>query len=219
MKDLRSCAKAFLAAYEGEDVRLEECVNLAGPLAELYKTQPSAMRYEMQVGKMAHVGDIARRFREARGMYYNAEKGLNACGRGFLMRENGCYLMALIDCVELCSEQLYEHYRALIDIFRESMRGLLRWQDKKTGLFHQVIDQPEGDSVDLCGSAMAAYALYKAVRLGVLDGEKYLPIADGMFESVANGLPADKSVEMETAGACLKMCSEYLLKEGEAYEA
>lgn len=213
MKDLRSYAESFLAACEGLDVEFDACASLTSPLACMYKDQPSAMRYEMECNKMANLGDVVRRFKDARSLYYDAQKSLNACGQGFLARENGLYLMALIDCVELCSEQLYEHYRALIDIFRESMRGLLRWQDEASGLFFEVIDQPagEGNGADVCGSAMAAYALYKAVRLGVLDGEKYLPIADSMFESVSECIPVGEAKTSELTGVCLKVCSEYLL--------
>lgn len=184
----------------------------------LYMAQPFYMQYEMQFGKMEHVSDIAQQFKNVRKYLYDAQKGLNyhaydeakiqfwadketGLSKNFWLRSTGWYLMALIDCIDLCSEQLYEHYRALIDIFRESLRGLLRWQDEKTGLFYQVIDRAdvEDNYLETSGSAMAAYALLKGVRLGVLDEEKYLPAGRRVFE----GLVQHKLVSGENGAQAL----------------
>ena len=189
----------------------------------LYMAQPFYMEYEMRYHKMENIGDIAQQFKNVRRWLYDAEKGLNyhaydearvqfwadketGLSQNFWLRSTGWYLMALIDCIELCSEQLYEHYRALVDIFRESMRGLLRWQDEETGLFYQVIDRAdvEDNYLETSGSAMAAYALYKGVRLGVLDTEKYLPIADRAFEGlVQHKLVAGEDGKVHLADICL----------------
>lgn len=171
----------------------------------LYMAQPFYMQYEMQFGRMSNVSDIAQQFGNVRRWLYDEEKGLNyhaydeakvqfwadketGLSKNFWLRSTGWYLMALIDCIDLCSEQLYEHYRAMVDIFRESMRGLLRWQDEETGLFYQVIDRADvtDNYLETSGSAMAAYALLKGVRLGVLDAEKYLPAAKRVFEALVS---------------------------------
>lgn len=74
-----------------------------------------------------------------------------------------------------------------MDIFRESLTGLLRYQ-AEDGLFYQVIDHPEaeGNYTETSGSSMVAYALMKGVRLGILDPEKYLPIGQKVFEAIVN---------------------------------
>ncbi len=170
----------------------------------LYMAQPFYMAYEMRFDHMANVEDITRQFRNVRRYLFNEKKGLNYhafdearvqpwCDRetglspNFWLRSTGWYLMALIDCIDLCSEQLFEHRQALIDIFRESVRGLLQWQDAETGLFYQVIDRAdvEGNFLETSGSAMAAYALLKGVRLGVLNPEKYGPIGLRIFDALA----------------------------------
>lgn len=205
-------------------------------LEELYETQPFAMQYEMRFGGMEHVGDVARAFKTARSLLFDGETGLYhaACDaaqfpasgaaarrEGYSLRATGFFLMALIDCIELCSEQLYEHYRAMIDIFREAMRGLLRWQDGETGLFAEHIDRAGEGQPDVCGSAMAAYALLKAVRLGVLDGEKYLPIAQRVLDGLAAHAPQVCSITQACGqglpddglctGVFMMACSEALL--------
>ena len=67
------------------------------------------------------------------------------------------------DIWEFVHERLYEHYRALADMFLEAARGLIS---------HETEANP-----------MAADALLKGVRLGLLDEEKYLPIALKMKEA------------------------------------
>ena len=104
----------------------------------------------------------------------------------FWLRSMGWYLMALIDCIDKMDEQLYEHYRALIDLFREAVSGITPYADPATGLYYQVIDRADvaGNYLETSGSAMVIYALLKGVRLGVLDGEKYQASALKAFESL-----------------------------------
>lgn len=170
----------------------------------LYMVEPFYMAYEMRFGGMEKTADIVRQFTNVRRMLWNGDKGLNyhacdesktmfwadretGCSANFWLRSTGWYLMALADTIGLCREELYEHYRALVDIFRESLRGVLQYQ-AEDGLFYQVIDHPEaaGNYTETSGSAMVAYALLKGVRLGILDPEKYLPIGKRVFEAIVN---------------------------------
>ena len=170
----------------------------------LYMVEPFYMAYEMQFGGMEKVADIVRQFKNVRAHLWNGEKGLNyhawdesktmfwadketGLSANFWLRSTGWYLMALVDTIALCREELYEHYRALVDIFRESLAGVLRYQ-AADGLFYQVIDHPEaeGNYTETSGSSMVAYALLKGVRLGILDPEKYLPIGKRVFEALVS---------------------------------
>lgn len=170
----------------------------------LYMAQPFRAEYDRRWLAGMEAADIANQFRRVRDYLYVPEKGLyvHACdlakaqpwadpetGRSpsFWLRAAGWHLMALVDCIDLMAEQLYEHRRALMDLFLEAVRGLLPWADPETGLFYQVIDQPglPGNYLETSGSAMIAYALLKGVRLGLLDPERYL----------APGLRALRSLE------------------------
>ena len=166
----------------------------------LYMVEPFYMAYEMKFGGMEKTADVVQQFKNVRQHLWNADKGLNyhawdeskcmfwadketGLSANFWLRSTGWYLMALVDTIGECREELYEHYRALVDIFRESLRGVLQYQ-APDGLFFQVIDHPEADGnyTETSGSAMIAYALLKGVRLGILDPEKYLPIGKRVFE-------------------------------------
>ena len=159
----------------------------------LYMAQPFRVLYDMRFGGKQALRDIVNQFRNVRRYCWVPEKELyvHACdvartqpwadpqtgkSPNFWLRSMGWYLMALVDCIGDMDEQLYEHRRALEDLFLEAVHGILRWQDPETGLFWQVIDRgdvPE-NYLETSGSAMVLYALMKGVRLGILDEEKYL---------------------------------------------
>jgi len=168
----------------------------------LYKALPFYMAYEMQFGGMEKVADVVLQFRNVRRFMWDAQTGLNRHGwdekrqqrwaepetglsAGAYLRAEGWYLMALVDTIEICSNQLYEHWRALVDLFRESLAGMLRYETAEH-LFLQSPDHPEaeGNYAETSGSAMIAYAVLKGVRLGLLDPEKYGPIGRRIFEAV-----------------------------------
>ena len=60
------------------------------------------------------------------------------------------------------------------------LRGVLRYQDPESKLFYQLIDLPDepGNYLETSGTAMIAYSILKACRLGVLLSEKYRHIGE-----------------------------------------
>ncbi len=184
----------------------------------LYMAQPFYMEYEVKFDGMKRVQDIIGQFSVVREHLYNEEKGLNyhawdeakkqpwcdpktGLSPNFWLRSTGWYLMALVDCIALHDDARH----TLAGIFRESMDGLLRYQDAETGLFYQVIDHGEtpGNYTETSGSAMAAYALLKGVRIGVLDKAKYLPIGLRIFDSLTeNKLKKNAAGKTELTDIC-----------------
>ena len=156
----------------------------------LYMAQPFRVMYDMRYGGRQATPDVIRQFQNVKTYLYDPEKHLyyHACdlarqqfwadpvtgkSRNFWLRSMGWYLMALVDCIDSMDEALYEHRRVLIDLFRETVAGLLPYADPETGLYYQVIDQPEvpGNYLETSGSAMVIYALLKGARLSLLDAE------------------------------------------------
>ena len=189
----------------------------------LYMAQPFYMAYETTFDGLANVADITKQFANVRRYLYDEEKQLSyhacdmakqqpwanketGCSKNFWLRSMGWYLMAMIDCIGILGpDKLYEHYRALVDLFRETLRGILRYQDKATGLFYQVIDHGEvpGNYLETSGSAMVAYAILKAVRLGVINEEKYAALGRKAFEHlVSDKLQPDENGNLHLTDIC-----------------
>jgi unsaturated rhamnogalacturonyl hydrolase len=189
----------------------------------LYMAQPFYMAYETQFDGLANVVDIVNQFKNVRKYLYDEEKKLSyhacdmakeqpwanketGCSKNFWLRSMGWYLMAMIDCIGILGpDKLYEHYKALVDLFRETIRGILCYQDAETGLFYQVIDhgEVEGNYLETSGSSMVAYAILKAVRLGVLDAEKYEKLGLKAFEHlVSDKLLPDENGNLHLTDIC-----------------
>ena len=88
-------------------------------------------------------------------------------------RAQGWYTMALIEVLDALPKD-YARRQEVIDLLRKDLDAIIKWQDKKTGTWYQVMDAPErqGNYLESTCSSMFAYALLKAYRMGYV-GEKY----------------------------------------------
>ena len=132
---------------------------------------------------------------------YRAENG------GFSLRDEGFMLLAMVDTAEKLDMQMYEHYRTLADLFLEAVRGLLRYRIQEIGLLTDCIVDSD-DLVTMDGNLMAAYALFKGIRLGLLDDEKYLPIAIQMVSAMHNTCAADLLNADFDGSLCYRLMTE-----------
>ena len=88
-------------------------------------------------------------------------------------RAQGWYSMALIEVLDALPEN-YARRSEVIDLLQKDLDAILKWQDKKTGLWYQVMDSPEREKnyLESTCSSMFTYVLLKAYRKGYV-GEKY----------------------------------------------
>ena len=88
-------------------------------------------------------------------------------------RAQGWYTMALVEVLDALPED-YTRRGELIDLLKKDFDAILKWQDKKSGVWYQVMDSPkrEGNYLESTCSSMFAYALLKAYRKGYVS-EKY----------------------------------------------
>lgn len=87
-------------------------------------------------------------------------------------RAQGWFFMALIDALDYFPQD-YAKRSELLTLLKSIADGVLKFQDEKTGLWYQVLDQPgrEGNYLEATCSSMFCYSLLKGVRKGYLDGE------------------------------------------------
>ena len=99
-------------------------------------------------------------------------------------RAMGWFAMALVDALEFIPK--HEAGRDSMMVILDNVAAQIkRWQDKKTGVWYQVIDRSgdEGNYLEATVSTMFVYTLYKAVRRGYIDSS-YLEVADKGYEGI-----------------------------------
>ena len=118
--------------------------------------------------------------------------------------------------MEVMNKQIYENYRELEDLFRESINGMIPYRDEKDGLIYQVIDRADvpGNYTEASGSVMMACAIMKGCRMGVLLPEKYL---DDVTKLERDAFTAAEACPRERFAARLSVWPEgfWLLYDGD----
>ena len=114
-------------------------------------------------------------------------------------RAQGWYTMALIEVLDALSED-YARRSEVIDLLTKDLDAILKWQDKKSGVWYQVMDSPgrEGNYLESTCSAMFTYALLKAYRKGYV-GTKYRDAGIKAYKGIINNfirVNADKTISL-----------------------
>ena len=102
----------------------------------------------------------------------------------FWGRAMGWYGMALVDVLDYFPEN-HPKRKALLDILDRLSNAIGQYQDKNSGLWYDILDQPErkGNYKEASASCMFVYTISKGVRKGYLD-HKYFPIAKNGFQGI-----------------------------------
>ncbi len=125
----------------------------------------------------------------------------------FWLRSNGWFIVSLVDVLEYYPNGSNKNY--LISLLKEAIDGILLYQDERSSMFYQLVDKGptlyfvngsylnslnnsnyKGDSsiknyLESSGSAMVAYSLMKASRLGYINGS-YMEKGRDTFEGIYN---------------------------------
>lgn len=171
--------------------------------------------------------DIALQFKTINKYTYNADKQLNyhawsatpadansfwanqtepflGCSKEFWGRGMGWYFAALADVLEYMPKD-HSDYQSVVDIFSQVAAGLKRWQDQKSGVWHQLLQYDAATAADGKGdtvggeiynvgtannyleascSSIFTYAYLKGIRLGLLDKATYMPVAEKAYQGL-----------------------------------
>jgi len=120
----------------------------------------------------------------------------------FWGRAVGWYVVAILDILEEM-EQAHPAKNKLVEIEREVLGAVMSLQDKKSGMWYQVLDKGEKEDnwLETSCSCLFAYAIAKAVRMKIIS-EEFLQNAYEGFEGVI-----ENSVKIEDklilSGVCV----------------
>jgi unsaturated rhamnogalacturonyl hydrolase len=182
----------------------------------LYVAEPFYAEYASQFHEQKDFADITRQFvlieehtRDQRtGLYYHAwdpskkqpwANKVTGQSPNFWARGTGWYMMALVDTLPYYSQD--DPNRAkLLGMLNRVAASLVRYQDKQTGLWYQVLDKPnaKGNYFESSAACMFTYALAKGVRLGYLP-TRYSENATRAWEGILKRfvrVEADGSVDI-----------------------
>ena len=114
-------------------------------------------------------------------------------------RAQGWYTMALIEVLDALPED-YARRQDVIDLLKKDFDAILKWQDKATGTWYQVMDSPgrEGNYLESTCTSMFTYALLKAVRKGYVN-EKYLEAGVKAYKGIVDNfikVNPDKTISL-----------------------
>ena len=114
-------------------------------------------------------------------------------------RAQGWYTMALIELLDAMPED-YERRGEVIELLRKDLDAVIKWQDKETGLWYQVMDEPgrKGNYLESTCSSMFAYVLMKATNKGYL-GDKYFLAGKKAYQGILKNfirVNADKTISL-----------------------
>ncbi len=187
----------------------------------LYMAQVFYTRYQTVYGGKDYA-DIVKQFKnvneimfdkKAKLYYhgYDSEKVMfwadkkTGLSKNFWLRSIGWYTVALVDVLDYMDQQMYDEYATIKYILKETIDGILQYQDKDSKMFWQVPNFPnkEGNYLETSGSAMIAYAILKGVRLEVLP-ERYREIGKEIFNGICKKyLSVKEDGDLNLGGICL----------------
>jgi unsaturated rhamnogalacturonyl hydrolase len=182
----------------------------------LYMGEPFYAQYAKEFGEPSAFDDVARQFllvsrhtRDPRTnlMYHgwdaaHAQKWADAAtglSANFWGRAMGWYMVGVVETLDHFPAD-HPDRAAIIQTLRDAAEGVARVQDPVTGLWWDVLDQPDraGNYLEASASSMFVYALAKAARLGYIDA-RYRAIAQRGFDGLVRNLVrenADGSVSL-----------------------
>lgn len=126
--------------------------------------------------------------------YYVKEKKHSLAKWG---RANGWVMVATAEVLSVLPEN-HPKRDSVLTIFKKQIEGLKKLQDKKSGLWYQVLDHPELNwGVETSCSAMFTYAIARAVNRGWIDKSNM-----EVVQRAINGLNKKVSADGAVLGVC-----------------
>ncbi len=100
-------------------------------------------------------------------------------------RAQGWYTMALIELLDALPTN-YARRQEVVAILQQDLENVVKWQDKESGLWYQVMDAPnrEGNYLEATCSSMFAYALLKAYRKGYVANKAFQEAGTRAYQGI-----------------------------------
>lgn len=187
----------------------------------LYMAQPFYTRYETRLNDKKNYPDIINQFKNVRRIMFNETKKLYYHGydssrtmfwanketglsKNFWLRATGWFVVSIVDVIDYMDKDEPARNDFFFPLLKETVDGLLKYQDEESKLFFQVIDQGHrpGNYLEASGSSLLAYSILKGARLGALD-ESYVQVGKDIFDGIVHKYIKDNHGDLNMGGICL----------------
>jgi len=171
----------------------------------LYMGAPFYAQYAAVFNESAIFDDVVNQFVIIHKHTYNPEIGLNyhgwdeskvqkwadpvtGCSPNFWGRAEGWFAVALVDVLDFIPLNHPGRVK-ILEILNQVAAGIKKFQDPKTGLWYQVLDQSnrQGNYLEATASSMFTYALLKASRKGYINKD-YKAVAIKAYNGILENL-------------------------------
>lgn len=118
-------------------------------------------------------------------------------------RALGWFAMGLTDVLDYIPQDHPKREEMLI-IYKELMEAVINYQDKKSGLWYQVVDMPseKGNYQESSASCMLTYALLKGINKGYIDRQPYLTAAQKAYSGILKHFIVKKKGQLSITECC-----------------
>ena len=125
---------------------------------------------------------------DSNSFWANREDPFKGCSKEFWGRGMGWYAAALVDVLSFMPSECPD-YSALAEIFAQVADGIRRWQDPESGVWYQLLQYDDSfmsarghrNYLEASASSMFTYALFKGMRLGLLDSAEFGHVAEKAY--------------------------------------
>jgi len=122
-------------------------------------------------------------------------------------RAVGWYAVAILDILEYIPEN-HPDVPRLKRIEKDLLTALVKYQDKKTGMWFEVldkIDEPDNWVESSCTN-LFIYSYAKAIRMGVVSKDEFGDVLEKAYEGSVKSLTIDKDGGLEVNLVCAGTC-------------
>jgi unsaturated rhamnogalacturonyl hydrolase len=170
----------------------------------LYMQGPFYAQYILEFGVPGDLDDVIHQFvlmeskarDEKTGLLYHAwdeSRGQlwanpdTGCSPHFWGRAVGWYGMALADVLDFIPETREKDWEVLLAIANRLTASILKYQDKQSGLWYQILDQGQREKnyPETSASSMFVYFLLKMIRIGAVPQGDIPRVKDAALKAYA----------------------------------
>jgi len=190
---------------------------MAGPLSVIYsKRFGDTVLRERAIKQVFLMEDLLKD--EKTGLYFHGWDGSehkmpwanpeNGCSSEIWGRAVGWYAVAILDMLDYIPED-HPDVPRLKRIEKDLLTALVKYQDKETGMWYEVLDKPgkEGNWVESSCTNLFIYSYAKAIRTGVVTEEEFGDVLrkayNGSIESLSYSEDGVLQINHICAGTCI----------------